>query len=155
MYSSGKQKKRKSVKQKLKDFVDPKTGKRKESSIEKKFRLWLERRGIPHQPEKFLQWQGKWKSYDFLISDGVNYTFLVELDGWFHGLDKKGKEISTGGLNKIQKKNKKNDKFKNELADHFGIPLLRIKESDIHKRFKQVEIIILNEIKRQQGFDFK
>lgn len=138
-------KKKKRLSDKLKEYKNP-DGTRKESSIEKKIREWLESSGIYFKQEKFLQYKGKWKSYDFIVTDGLNYTFLIEADGeYFHPDEQKR------NLNKMQKKNQKNDLFKDELAEKFGIPLLRFREKEIRNNFHLVAEKILAEIKRQSG----
>jgi len=64
--------------------------------------------------------------YDFYLSD---YNILVEVDGdYFHGNPDKFTK-----LNEMQLKNQENDKFKNELAILYNIPLFRFWESDIIK----------------------
>lgn len=135
--------KKRTIKKALKSYIDEETGERKESSIECKVRLFLENSNIPHQSEKFIQYKNKWKCYDFLITDGLNYTFLIECDGDFwHDPE---------GTHKIQKKNIRNDKLKNKIAKQLGIPLLRFTESEINFNFKNVKEQIENEILRQSN----
>lgn len=142
--------KKRTIKKALKSYTDQETGERKESSIERKVRVFLESANIPHVPEKFVEYkEGKWKCYDFLVTDGLNYTFLIECDGWWHGLDSNGELLPTNKLLKIHKKNQRNDKRKDKIAKKFGIPLLRIKESDIKNNFQYVKKIIQEEIERQ------
>lgn len=139
--SYARKKKYKKLKKVLAQYKDE-NGKQKESSIERKVRELLERLGIHFVQEKFLQWKKKWKSYDFFLTDGVSYSILLECDGsYWHNPD---------GQSKLQKKNIKNDKFKDELAIAFGIPLLRLKEKDIKTRPNEIEKIITEEIERQQ-----
>lgn len=140
-YSPNKKKKYRKLKKKLEIYTSE-NGKRIESSIERKVRELLESLGIPFIQEKKLQWKGKWKSFDFYVSDGLNYSFLIECDGdYWH---------NENGKTKIQKKNIANDKFKNELAQHFGIPLLRFKEKEIKTNINKIKQEIKNEIKRQK-----
>lgn len=142
--------KRKRIKKYLKKFYTE-DGQKKETSIEKKVRKYLENSGIPFEPEKFIKHKNKWKCYDFFVSDGVNYTFLIECDGWFHGWDKNGEEIPDSKLCKIQRKNKRNDRVKDNIAKELGIPLIRLKENDIKWNFKKITHKIRNEIKKQKG----
>lgn len=132
--------KRRTIKTILESYSDE-NGKHKESSIEKKVRLYLESEGIPHIPEKFIEYKGKWKSYDFIVTDGLNYTFLIECDGNFWH--------DPNGQHKIQKKNIRNDKFKDKAAKHLGIPLLRFTETEINSDFEKIKEKIHNEITRQ------
>ncbi len=140
-YSVKKSKKKQAIKV-LDSFVDKATGKHKESDIEKILRIWLQESGIPFVQEKFVNYKGKWKSYDFLITDGLNYTFLLEADGdYWH---------DPNGKSKLQKKNVRNDKLKNKIAKEMGIPLLRFPETEIKNAFKSVAEKILKEIERQR-----
>lgn len=131
-------KKRKPMKQLLKEQYGD-----KESSIETKIRLFLEAQGIFFVQEKRITYQHKTRYYDFYVTDGRNYTFFIEADGdYFH--DPKGKT-------RLQKKNKRNDLFKDKIAKAKGIPLLRMKEKDIRYNFQKVAHEIFQEIHRQSG----
>lgn len=145
--------KKRTIKKALKSYTNQETGERKESSIERKVRVFLESANIPHQPEKFIEYKGKWKAYDFLVTDGLNYTFLIECDGWWHGLDSNGEPLPSNKLLKIHKKNQRNDKRKNKIAKQLGIPLLRLKESDIKNNFQVVKSAIQGEIERQMSLN--
>lgn len=139
-YNSNKKKKYKKIKKQLQLYTLP-NGTHLESSIERKVRELLEHEGIPYVQEKKLQYKNKWKSFDFYVSDGVNYSFLIECDGDFWH--------NENGKTPIQKKNIRNDKFKNELAEHFGIPLLRFKEHEIKNNIQKIKNKIKEEIQRQ------
>jgi very-short-patch-repair endonuclease len=90
--------------------------------------------------------KNKTRFYDFYVTNGKDYSFLIETDGeWFHP-----KEYSKS-LNKIQKHNLKNDKLKNNIAKAKGIPLIRLREHDIKYNFNYIKSQILNEINRQKG----
>jgi G:T-mismatch repair DNA endonuclease (very short patch repair protein) len=146
-------KRKRRMKKFLKHFYDD-DGVKKETSIEKKVRVWLEKEGIPFQQEKFLKTnRGKWYCYDFYITDGVNYTFMIETDGgFFHGQEYYEGKKSLDQLYKTQRKNYYNDKRKNKLASDLGIPLLRFWEKDIKFAFEEkVAKLILEEIKKQRG----
>lgn len=132
--------KKRTIKTALKSYENS-DGTRKESSIECKIRLHLEKQNIPFVQEKYINHNGKWKSYDFLISDGLNYTFFVECDGDFWH--------DPNGTHKIQKKNIRNDKLKDKIAKHIGIPLLRFSESEIKFQFESIIKKIQEEIDRQ------
>lgn len=146
-------KRKKRIKKFLKPFYDE-NGIKKETSIERKVRTFLEKNGIPFEQEKFLKnSKGRWKCFDFYVSDGVNYSFLIECDGdFFHGHEFFEGTKTLSGLKKTQRKNYYNDKRKNKLAEELGIPLLRFWEKDIKFAFnKNVGKKILAEIKRQTG----
>jgi very-short-patch-repair endonuclease len=116
----------------------------KETSIEKKVRTYLEGNGIYFVQEKGIYIDGIYKVYDFMVTNGRDYCFLIEADGtYFHP------EKYSSKLTKMQKKNYYNDKKKNKIAKKIGIPLLRFKESDIRFNFKKVKDAITKEIKRQ------
>jgi len=144
----GRNTKKRTIKKALKSYTNQETGERKESSIEQKVRLFLESANIPHQPEKFIEHA----FYDFLVTDGLNYTFLIECDGWWHGLDSNGEPLPSNKLLKIHKKNQRNDKRKDKIAQKLGIPLIRLKESDIKNNFQDIKKTIQNEIERQIYF---
>jgi very-short-patch-repair endonuclease len=128
----------------LQQYINP-DGSRKESSIEKKMREFLEDYGLYFKQEKFLQWHGKWKSYDFYVTDGEHYNILIECDGEYYHPDEGQRK-----LNKLQRQNRRNDNFKDELAKAFGIPLLRFREKQIKFKFDEVRKAILAEIERQK-----
>ena len=80
----------------------------------------------------------------------MNYHILCEVDGSFwHAADYLEGKQSYDSLTPIQKKNLRNDKFKDKLAKHIGIPLIRIKENDIKINTQKIIDIIEEEIKRQ------
>jgi len=125
-------------------------GTRIETSIEKKIRKFLEKNNIPFTPEKFIEYHGKWKCYDFLITDGLNFTFFIEADGdYYHCTEYHEGKIAFSKLSKVQKKNYYNDKRKNFIAKKLGIPLLRFNEKQIKNGFQQVSESIFDEIYRQ------
>lgn len=139
-------KKKRTIRKVLGAYTDKKTGKRKETDIERRVRVFLEDNCIPFTQEKFIKYDDKWKAFDFYITDGLNYAFLVECDGkiWHNQTAKKGT-----GLARIQSKNVKNDKLKNKIALDIGVPLLRFSEDEIKNAFNKVRESILQEIKRQ------
>ncbi len=141
--------KKKKAKAKLRKAFFNEDGTRIETGIEKKVRLILDKMGIFYKQEFFIEYKPKkWKCYDFLLTDDLNYTILVECDGgYFHaGIHElKNKE----DLNYMQKKNLKNDKLKNRIAIKKGIPLLRFVEADINSNPKMIREAIEQEIKKQ------
>ena len=82
-----------------------------------------------------------YKTYDFYLED---FNLLIEADGdYWHANPKK--YLIEDELTNVQKINKLNDEFKNNLANKNGYNLLRFWETDIKKRnFKQS---LLKEIK--------
>jgi len=115
-------------------------GTQKESKIEKKVRLFLEQEGYPYIQEYGITYKNRYKSYDFYISDGVNYTFLVEVHGdYWHAYDYHQGTESHSKLSKIQKKNLRNDKLKEKIAKEKGLPLLVIWETDIKRNFRKIK----------------
>jgi very-short-patch-repair endonuclease len=82
------------------------------------------------------------KSYDFYLKD---FNLLIEADGdYWHA--NPNKYLTECDLTNVQKINKLNDEFKNDLAKKNGYFLLRFWEEDIKKiKFKQ---FFLNEIKK-------
>lgn len=122
-----------------------------ETSIERKVREWLEKTEYHFTTEYRIKCNGrKARYYDFYINNGINFL-LIECDGWFHGIDKQGNYIPESKLTKIQKKNKQNDKVKDGIAKKLGIPLIRVKESDIKNNFEYVKRVITEEINRQKN----
>lgn len=72
--------------------------------------------------------------YDFYIP---SKRLLIEVDGdYYHGNPEVYEE---GDLNHMQKKNKKNDKYKDALAKAFGYNLERFWEKDINKNIEEVK----------------
>jgi len=135
-----------------------KDGTRKESSIEKKVRKFLENNGIPHVPEYKIQLPGqKARYFDFYIELGADCKFIAETDGnFFHAYEYKEGDVPYNKLRKVQKKNIQNDKRKNKIAKAAGIPILRFWESDIKNAFcKKVAERIYNEIYSQIGKKWK
>jgi hypothetical protein len=137
-------KKRKTLKKQLKSYKN-KDGSQKENSLERKMRLFLENEGIYYIQEYGITYNKKYKSYDFCITDGLNYFFLCEVDGSFWHSDKPLSE-----MNKIQKKNHRNDLLKDKIAKEMGIPLLRIREDEIKYQMENIRKRIYDEINRQK-----
>lgn len=73
------------------------------------------------------------KIYDFYIP---KKNMLIEVDGdYYHG----SAIFEEKGLNSMQKRNKKNDVFKNTLAIGMGYSLERVWESDLNNNYQIVK----------------
>ena len=104
---------------------------------EREFEKMLNELDIKYEQQKIV---GK-KIFDFYIP-GINC--LVEVDGsYFHAENVEVKDMS-----KMQKRNVKNDKFKDNLAKGYGYKIERVWESDlkenyesVKQRFKELQII--------------
>lgn len=72
------------------------------------------------------------KIYDFFLPD---YNIIIEVDGdYFHGNPELFEE-----MNKMQKRNIKNDKYKDMLARGLGYQLERVWENDLKNNYEQVK----------------
>lgn len=71
--------------------------------------------------------------FDYYLSD---YNLIIEIDGGYYHSDPRLYEEKD--LNKMQKRNKKVDEYKNKWALMHGIPILRIWEKDIREDPKGV-----------------
>ena len=82
------------------------------------------------------------KIFDFYVNDS---NLIIEVDGdyWHANSEKYAEE----DLNSIQKRNIKNDKFKETLALGRGYKIIRFWESEIHNDIDKVK----SEIKKQIG----
>lgn len=100
------------------------------SKAEVEFSLFLLSLGIITED----QFRLGYKYYDFIIK-GTN--ILIEFDGdYFHANPTIYKDPNK--LNKMQKKNRLNDNFKNSLALANGYKLFRFWESDFRKNKKLI-----------------
>ena len=103
-----------------------------ETSIEKIIKNLLRSNKIKYKKNFYIFFNEKeHKIYDFYLPD---YNLLLEADGdYWHG-----NPVFFKSLNEIQQINKKNDKFKNELAKQEGYFLIRFWENEIkEKNFKE------------------
>ena len=126
-------------------------GTQKESKIERKVRLFLEKQEIFFEQEFGWWWNDKYKSFDFLVKDNVNYTFLVEIHGnYWHAYDFLVGKHKRRELTKTQKQNLWNDDWKSKMAKDCGYPLLVFWEHEVQRGFPTVEERILAEIDRQK-----
>lgn len=71
--------------------------------------------------------------FDYYLPD---YNLIIEIDGGYYHSDPRLYEETE--LNKMQKRNKKVDEYKNKWALMHGIPILRIWEKDIREDPKGV-----------------
>lgn len=128
-----------------------KDGTRKQTSIENRFAKILDLLGIHYTAEYGLYYKNKYRVYDFYITNG-QWAFLAEVDGsYWHAQSYKDGEKSYSELTKIQKKNIRNDKFKDMIAKKLGIPLLRFTEDEVKRNSGSVIERIVEEIKSQGG----
>lgn len=133
----------------LRSYVN-RDGSRRVTSIEARVRSILEDLGVFFVPEKEMFWKGKRRIFDFWVTDGVNYSLLIECDGdYFHANAYKEGAAKRSKLTKLQKRNLRNDAFKNKMAAAKGIPLLRLTESDIKRNAAAVRDRIAAEIESQ------
>jgi very-short-patch-repair endonuclease len=81
------------------------------------------------------------KIYDFYVPQA---NLLIEVDGdYFHA----NPDVYTEeNLNSMQKRNVKNDDFKDTLANGRGYNLTRVWESDLAKKYEEVKENIKKEI---------
>ena len=112
------------------------------NGLEKQFAGILNRLGIKFKAQYVL----KDKIYDFYLPE---YETLVEVDGdYWHCNPRK---YPRGPINEVQKKNIRNDRYKDSLAKVWGFRLLRVWEYDIKNRTSYVSsnlVIALVEMKR-------
>lgn len=71
--------------------------------------------------------------FDYYLPD---YNLIIEIDGGYYHSDPRLYEEKD--LNRMQKRNKKVDEYKNKWALMHGIPILRIWEKDIREDPKGV-----------------
>lgn len=96
------------------------TGKVKNTKPEKELKTILTLNKINY----IQQFQLKDKVFDFYIPD---FHLLIEVDGiYWHG-----KNLKNTQMNNMQKKHRKNDKYKNKLAKSLGYNLERVWEDEI------------------------
>lgn len=93
---------------------------------------------VEFEPQKVVGY----KIYDFYVP---KVNLLIEVDGdYFHANPKLYTEAD---LNSIQKRNLKNDAFKDTLANGRGYGLIRVWESDLANKYEEVKA----NIKKQLG----
>ncbi len=102
---------------------------------EKEFEKMLNELGVKFETQKIV---GN-KIYDFYIP-GQNILFEIDGD-YYHSHPDIYEEHD---LNPMQKRNKKNDKFKNTLALGLGYFLERIWESDLKENYENVKNNVKN-----------
>lgn len=128
-----------------------KDGSRKQTSIESRFAKILDLLGLHYTAEFGLYYKNKYRVYDFHITNG-QWSFLAEIDGsYWHAQSYKDGETPYSKLTKLQRKNVRNDKFKDMIAQKLGIPLLRFTEDEVKRNYNSVVNKIVTEIKSQGG----
>ncbi len=138
---------------KILDSFENDDGSRRESSIEQSVRLLLDSMNLFYTQEYplkgFISKNGieYYKVYDFMVTDGSTYKFLIEVHGdYFHYFEHQVNNRNLSKGTKLQIKNVKNDKIKEQLAASKGIPLLIIWENEIKTNIEQVKLKIQNMI---------
>lgn len=118
-------------------------GTRKQTSIEKFVEDLLISLRIPYQPE----YKFKGKYFDFMcIGKQPNFKFAIEVHGSYwhcYNYMVEGNQ-SKKDLTKLQKRNLRNDKRKEDLLQDAGIPLLVIWETDIKTKPSKVKESLVN-----------
>ena len=143
----------KSRKKKAKKILKSYEG--KETSIERKIRLFLNNEGLYFKQEYAIKHKFKkakrelYKVYDFYVygmtPEGKQYRFLIEVHGdYWHCKDYLEGKIEKNKLHYTQKKNLRNDKLKDRIAKDLGIPLIILWEKDIKWDFEKCVNIIRN-----------
>jgi len=95
---------------------------------EKEFVKMMKELKVECEPQKIV---GE-KIFDFFLPD---YNMLFEVDGdYWHG----NREIYAEH-NGMQRKNAKNDSYKNTLAKGYGYKIERVWESDLKKNYEDVK----------------
>jgi DNA mismatch endonuclease, patch repair protein len=98
--------------------------KSKNTGPEKKVKQILRELGYQYRVQWMINDLGRKRYYDIFIP---KLNLLIEVDGtYWHG-----KDLDDSELNATQRKNRKNDKFKNRIADKHGYTLVRIWEDEI------------------------
>ena len=121
-------------------------GTHRESGPEKAVREILISLNIPFKQEYRLSHRNKIKSYDFYIYEYMNgidvlaWQLLLEVHGdyfhslcFFEGIKKRHK------LNKLQKKNLRNDILKRKISKFNNIPIIYIWENEIKNNISSVK----------------
>jgi len=102
---------------------------------ELEFEKVLKEMNIKYETQKIL----KGKIFDYYLPD---YNTLCEVDGdYYHG----NKELFLE-LNSMQKRNKKNDNYKNLISKGMGYKIFRVWESELKKDLELVKNRIQKEI---------
>jgi hypothetical protein len=123
-----------------------KNGTHRESGPEKKVREILISLNIPFKQEYRLSHRNKIKSYDFFVYqykmgiEQLEWQLLIEVHGdyfhslcFFEGIKKRHK------LNKMQKKNLRNDILKRKISKFNKIPIIYVWEKEINNNIEAVK----------------
>jgi len=137
--------KKQKVKKILKSF-EWKNGTHRESKPEKSIKEILISLNIPFKQEYRLSHRNKIKSYDFYIYEykmgieQLNWQLLLEVHGdYFHSLDFFEGIKKRHKLNKMQKKNLRNDILKRKISKLNNIPIIYIWENEIKNNITEVK----------------
>lgn len=143
-YNNGLSKKKKA--KKILDSFENDDGTRRESSIEQTIRLLLDSMNLFYTQEFPLNGSitkngpEYYKKYDFMVTDGSTYKFLIEVHGdYFHYFEHQMNDKGLSKGTKLQQKNVKNDHIKEKLAAAKGLPLLVVWENEIKTNLSKVK----------------
>jgi len=127
-----------------------KAGVKVETEPEKLMKNILRSLGINFTQEYPITLGNHYRVYDFYCYSQDEYSFLIECDGdFFHAREYYIENKSLSKLHKIQRKNIRNDKLKNKIAQSLGLPLLRFWENDIKNNSETIITTIQAELKKQ------
>ncbi|HQM97378.1 MAG TPA: hypothetical protein PK705_10270 [Clostridia bacterium] len=114
-------------------------GTQKETGIERRMRVLLDSMGLYYIQEKAFSLNGKTRIFDFYVTTGT-MSFCIECDGdYWHATAYQEGDQKYSELSKLQKKNLRNDKLKNNMMKELGIPLLRFTETDVTRNIDYVK----------------
>jgi hypothetical protein len=123
-----------------------KNGVHRESGPEKSIREILVSINIPFHQEYRLSHRNKIKSYDFCLYEykmgieQLQWRLLLEVHGdYFHSLDFFEGIKKRHKLNKLQKKNLRNDILKRKISKINNIPIIYIWENEIKNNIEAVK----------------
>lgn len=123
-------------------------GTQKENKIEKKVRELLDSMGLYYEQEKRFSYKGKTRIFDFYVTNGIT-GWACEIQGtYWHSQKYLEGEQKYATLTKIQKRNLRNDKFKNLMMKEMNIPILYLWEDEINSNIKEVERKIKGYVER-------
>jgi len=118
-------------------------GTQKENSIERRIRVLLDSMGLYYEQEKRLTWKGKTRYFDFYITDGLNRFIIEAMGKYWHAFEYHEGLKKKMELTKLQRKNLRNDKFKAQMTQALGIPVLYLWEDEIKNNIESIKTKIL------------
>lgn len=127
-YKHNKNSKKEKAEKMLESYMNE-DGTRKQTKIEAQVEQMLLKLKINYMPE--YAFHGKY--YDFMaFCNEPNMCFFIEVHGsYHHAQDYIEGKVPKSKISKYQKKNVKNDKYKEKLAKEKGIPLLILWEKEL------------------------